>query len=49
MLYILRKFGELTQAEFGTDKLNMEYEVLGHFKRDTFETIKHIKFVQPWK
>lgn len=41
MLYILRKFGEQTQAEFGTENLDMVYDVLGHFKRDAFEDTKH--------
>lgn len=39
MLYILRKFGELTETEFGRDNLDMIYKVLGSFKGGGFEDI----------
>lgn len=45
MLNILRKFGELMQTEFGRDHLEMVYEALGHFKRESFEGTKHTEFV----
>lgn len=39
MLNVLRKFGELTQTEFGRDNLDMVYKVLGILKEMVLRTL----------